>query len=88
MHSIKRRAAFIPFITAGDPDMDTTAEALRRLNANGASVIELGVPYSVRVSRSKLHRRLTLRSGHHNLHLLARAYVSVDTSPSVCEDGS
>lgn len=42
----EKRAAFIPFITAGDPDMDTTAEALRRLDANGASVIELGVPYS------------------------------------------
>lgn len=41
-----KKTAFIPFITAGDPDMDTTAEALRRLDANGASVIELGVPYS------------------------------------------
>lgn len=39
--------AFIPFITAGDPDLATTAEALRRLDAAGADVIELGVPYSV-----------------------------------------
>lgn len=38
--------AFIPFITAGDPDLATTAEALRRLDAAGADVIELGVPYS------------------------------------------
>lgn len=43
-----RRVAFIPFITAGDPDLDTTAEALLRLDAAGATVIELGVPYSVR----------------------------------------
>jgi len=42
------RTAFIPFITAGDPDMDTTAQALRRLDQNGATVIELGVAYSVR----------------------------------------
>ncbi len=41
------RVAFIPFICAGDPDLDTTAEALKRLDAVGASVIELGVPYSV-----------------------------------------
>jgi tryptophan synthase alpha chain len=38
--------ALIPFLTAGDPDLDTTAAALRRLDVNGADMIELGVPYS------------------------------------------
>jgi tryptophan synthase alpha chain len=38
--------ALIPFITAGDPDLATTAEALRVLDRNGADMIELGVPYS------------------------------------------
>lgn len=38
--------ALIPFITAGDPDLQTTAAALQRLDANGADLIELGVPYS------------------------------------------
>lgn len=38
--------ALIPFITAGDPDLATTAEALRRLDRSGADLIELGVPYS------------------------------------------
>ena len=33
---------------AGDPDLESTAEALQRLDAVGADVIELGVPYSVR----------------------------------------
>uniref|UniRef100_A0A0E0P2J2 Uncharacterized protein n=1 Tax=Oryza rufipogon TaxID=4529 RepID=A0A0E0P2J2_ORYRU len=42
----KGKAAFIPYITAGDPDMGTTAEALRVLDACGADVIELGVPFS------------------------------------------
>lgn len=42
------RVAFIPFLVAGDPDLDTTATALQRLDAIGADVIELGVPYSVR----------------------------------------
>ncbi|HAX76721.1 MAG TPA: tryptophan synthase subunit alpha [Cyanobacteria bacterium UBA11372] len=42
----KRQCALIPFITAGDPDLETTAEALRILDANGADIIELGVPYS------------------------------------------
>ncbi len=38
--------ALIPYITAGDPDLDTTAKALRILDRCGANVIELGVPYS------------------------------------------
>nr|XP_020172906.2 tryptophan synthase alpha chain isoform X1 [Aegilops tauschii subsp. strangulata] len=38
--------AFIPYITAGDPDLATTAEALRLLDACGADVIEVGMPFS------------------------------------------
>ena len=38
--------ALIPFITAGDPDLATTAKALEVLANNGADLIELGVPYS------------------------------------------
>ena len=42
----RQQCALIPFITAGDPDLETTAEALRILDRNGADAIELGVPYS------------------------------------------
>lgn len=38
--------AFIPFIVAGDPDLESTKEALLRLDALGADIIEVGVPYS------------------------------------------
>jgi tryptophan synthase alpha chain len=46
--SLRDRAecALIPFITAGDPDLGTTARALRVLAQSGADLIELGVPYS------------------------------------------
>jgi len=40
------QCALIPFITAGDPNLETTAEALRVLDRSGADLIELGVPYS------------------------------------------
>jgi tryptophan synthase alpha chain len=40
------KCALIPFITAGDPDLATTAQALRVLDRAGADLIELGVPYS------------------------------------------
>ncbi len=39
-------AALIPFFTAGDPDLDTTAELMRVAAENGADLIELGVPFS------------------------------------------
>ena len=40
------RAAFVPFVTAGDPDGDTTEALLARLPEAGADLIELGVPFS------------------------------------------
>ena len=38
--------AFIPFITCGDPDLATTAAVVRTAVANGADLIELGIPFS------------------------------------------
>jgi tryptophan synthase alpha chain len=38
--------AFIAFITCGDPDLATTAAAVREAVANGADLIELGIPFS------------------------------------------
>lgn len=40
------RKAFMPFITAGDPDIGTTAELLPRLPDAGADLIEVGFPFS------------------------------------------
>ena len=38
--------AFIPFITCGDPDLATTAKAVREAVRNGADLVELGIPFS------------------------------------------
>lgn len=38
--------AFIPFITCGDPDLETTAKVVRAAVENGADLIELGIPFS------------------------------------------
>lgn len=50
MSNIKRAfengKAFIPFITCGDPDLETTAAAVRAMAENGADLIELGIPFS------------------------------------------
>ena len=42
----EKRRGFIPFITAGDPDLETTRALVLELARAGATVIELGVPFS------------------------------------------
>jgi tryptophan synthase alpha chain len=42
----ENRAAVIVFVTAGDPDLETTAEMIPELAAAGADIIELGIPHS------------------------------------------
>ena len=41
-----KRKAFIPFLTAGDPDLETTAHLAHEVARRGASLIEIGFPYS------------------------------------------
>ncbi|GIP20097.1 tryptophan synthase subunit alpha [Paenibacillus sp. J22TS3] len=40
------QTALIPFLTVGDPDLDTTVELIVQVEAAGADILELGVPYS------------------------------------------
>ncbi|MBC2582002.1 tryptophan synthase subunit alpha [Clostridium sp. DJ247] len=42
----KNEKAMIPFITAGDPDLDTTIDLVLAMEEAGADIIELGIPYS------------------------------------------
>lgn len=44
--AFKNNKAFIPFITCGDPDLETTARCIRAAVENGADLIELGIPFS------------------------------------------
>ncbi|MEZ6048529.1 MAG: tryptophan synthase subunit alpha [Planctomycetaceae bacterium] len=40
------RLAFMPFITSGDPDIETTAQLITELGSRGCDLIEIGFPYS------------------------------------------
>jgi tryptophan synthase alpha chain len=42
----KGRAALIPFIVAGDPDLETTEALVLKMTESGADLIELGIPFS------------------------------------------
>ena len=41
-----KRKAFMPFVTAGDPDLDFTADVIRELDRRGCTLCEVGIPYS------------------------------------------
>ena len=45
-NAFKNGKAFIPFITCGDPDLETTANVVREAVKNGADLVELGIPFS------------------------------------------
>ncbi|MUG99907.1 tryptophan synthase subunit alpha [Scytonema sp. UIC 10036] len=63
------QCALIPFITAGDPDLETTAEALRILDRNGADIIELGVPYSDPLADGPIIQAAATRALQQNITL-------------------
>lgn len=44
--AFEKGKAFIPFVTCGDPDLDTTARIIKAAADNGADLIELGIPFS------------------------------------------
>ena len=44
--AFEKGKAFIPFVTVGDPDVETTEKVIREAVRNGADIIELGIPFS------------------------------------------
>jgi tryptophan synthase alpha chain len=56
------RAAFIPFLMAGDPDLPATGRHLAALAAGGADIIELGVPWSDPIADGVVNQRAAARA--------------------------
>lgn len=54
--------AFIPFITCGDPDLDTTAKVVREMVAKGADLIELGIPFSDPAAEGPVIQEASMRA--------------------------
>lgn len=54
--------AFIAFITCGDPDLETTAAAVRAAVASGADLIELGIPFSDPTAEGPVIQAANLRA--------------------------
>ncbi|MBI3653408.1 MAG: tryptophan synthase subunit alpha [Acidobacteria bacterium] len=68
-HELKQagRKAFIPYLTAGDPDLATTAKLILSLAENGADIIELGVPFSDPMADGLVIQRASERALRHQV---------------------
>ena len=79
------RKGFIPFITAGDPDLAITEQLLVELDHAGATVIELGVPFSDPMADGPVIQRASERALKNSfglqdlLDMVARARQQIDT---------
>ena len=79
------KRGFIPFITAGDPDLTTTEHILVELAHAGATVIELGMPFSDPMADGPVIQRASERALKNSfgledlLAMVARARTQIDT---------
>ena len=81
-----RGKAFIPFITCGDPDLETTAAAVRAAVENGADLIELGIPFSDPTAEGPVIQEANVRALSAGTTTIAYTICSVtsrDGSPQV-----
>jgi tryptophan synthase alpha chain len=63
------KKGFIPFITAGDPDLNTTVDLLFELGNCGATIIEVGVPFSDPMADGPVIQRASERALKHGFGL-------------------
>lgn len=63
------KKAFIPYITAGDPTLDRTAEIVMALEEAGADVIELGIPFSDPLADGVVNQEAAMRALRHGVSL-------------------
>ena len=57
-----RRTGLVTYVTAGDPDLDRSAEIVKRLDRAGADVLEIGVPFSDPLADGPVIQRATERA--------------------------
>nr|WP_302599367.1 tryptophan synthase subunit alpha [uncultured Cellulosilyticum sp.] len=63
------KKAFIPFITAGDPDLESTERFVYALERAGSTLIEIGIPFSDPVADGPVIQRANLRAMAGGVHI-------------------
>jgi tryptophan synthase alpha chain len=65
----RKTKAFIPFITSGDPDLETTMLLVEELDRTGSSIVELGIPFSDPLADGPTIQRSSERALRHGYRL-------------------
>ena len=56
------KKAFIPFITAGDPNLEKTEEFILEMEKAGAALVEIGIPFSDPIAEGTVIQEANIRS--------------------------
>jgi tryptophan synthase alpha chain len=80
---IEGRGALVPFITAGDPDIETTRELLFALARAGSDLIEVGVPFSDPIADGPVIQRASQRALRHRISVAEILNVVADTRKEI-----
>src|ERR1051326_7900277 len=85
----QNRKGFIPFITAGDPNLQTTRDLIVELARAGATLIELGIPFSDPMADGPVIQRASERALRHGfgidevLDVVKRAQLLMNGVPVI-----
>ncbi len=60
--ALKNKKAFVPFITGGDPDLETTKKIILEMQNAGADMIEIGIPFSDPIAEGVVIQEADLRA--------------------------
>ena len=77
------RKAFMPFVTAGDPDLEFTSAVLREVAGRGANLCELGVPYSDPIADGPVIQASYTRALARRLKLADILGMTRSTAPAI-----
>ena len=79
----ENRKALMPFVTAGDPDLEFTAAVLKEVVARGASLCEVGVPYSDPIADGPVIQASYTRALEGKIKLASILQMLGETCPSL-----
>lgn len=67
--AFENKKAFIPFLTAGDPDIETSKKCILKMVEAGASLVEIGIPFSDPIAEGTVIQGANVRALGENTHL-------------------
>jgi tryptophan synthase alpha chain len=79
----EKRKAFMPFVTAGDPDLAFTAAVLKELAGRGCHLFELGIPYSDPIADGPVVQASYTRALEHKVKLTQILEMAKQTVPAL-----